>query len=373
MLLHLRRALCQKYVLHETLQALNLTVVNSINHNFSKNIFFADLKGPRESPDSQLSIGPIRFKKEPVLKKLCSFKYLTYPPTFTDLYNPVLLKQTAPTYLSGTQLLQKCPRTKQPRRHYSTTSLGGRTTPLRRHYSTPLRRHNSIVRCSRRIKITLALSIFNNWAYNYCNPAPTNHSAPNVFSYSHIILCIYTTQPNQLHPVPTHSHTVRPPPLQKCKPNQSSRPGGTGFFRCHTQQPYHHDRTPLQILVYPPVTHTPRRIRNLVDSKAITAALTLAKWLAIHSTTTALPRVSMCIAGASLITNVLRERAQGGVSRRHKLALGLVILMAHVAVGESVKTCATLPLHEVESKSTTHDPRLFLGVPSQALENNTWV
>ena len=31
--------LVQKYVLHETLQALNLTVVNSINHNFSKNIF----------------------------------------------------------------------------------------------------------------------------------------------------------------------------------------------------------------------------------------------------------------------------------------------------------------------------------------------
>jgi hypothetical protein len=48
----------QKYVLHETLQALNLTVVNSINHNFSKNICFADLKRPRESPDSKLSIGP---------------------------------------------------------------------------------------------------------------------------------------------------------------------------------------------------------------------------------------------------------------------------------------------------------------------------
>jgi hypothetical protein len=123
-----------------------------------------------------------------------------------------------------------------------------------RHRSSP------IARCARKIKITLALSLLHNWAYNYCNTAPTNHSASNVFSYSHIILCVYITQPNQLHPVPTHSHTVRLSPLQKYKTNQSSRPRGTGYFRCHTPQPFHHDRTPLQTLAYPPVTHTPRRV-----------------------------------------------------------------------------------------------------------------
>jgi hypothetical protein len=84
---------------------------------------------------------------------------------------------------------------------------------------------------------------------------------------------------------------------------------------------------------------------------AIVAAQALIKWLAIHGVTTALPRTSMCIAGASLLINIQRERARGFVSRRHKLALGVIILMAHVAVGESVKTCTTLPLHEVEYRA----------------------
>ena len=143
------------------------------------------------------------------------------------------------------------------------------------------------------------------------------------------------------------STDARSPPPQKRKPSHSSRPGGTWLFRCYTRQPYHLDRTPLQTLVYPPATHTPRRIRNLVDNMAVAAAQTLAKWLVIHGTTTALPRASLCIAGASLIVNIQRERAQGGVSRRHKLALGVFIFMAHIAVGES----ATLPLHEVESRA----------------------
>jgi hypothetical protein len=37
-------------------------------------------------------------------------------------------------------------------------------------------------------------------------------------------------------------------------------PGGTWWFRCYTRQPFHLDRTPLNSFVYPPATHTPRRI-----------------------------------------------------------------------------------------------------------------
>ena len=113
----------------------------------------------------------------------------------------------------------------------------------------------------------------------------------------------------------------------------------------------------------PPATHTPRRIRGLVDNMATAAAQTLAKWLAIHGFTTVLPHASLCIAGASLILNIQRERAQGAVSRRHKLALGVILLMAHVAVGESVKTCATLPVHEVESRAQKTILDCFLAYP----------
>jgi hypothetical protein len=238
-----------------------------------------------------------------------------------------------------------------------------------RHRSSPI-----ADRCTQRININLPLPPSNIWVLNFC-------------SLPHTILRLHTPQSNQPHPVPTYSHTVRLPPLRwlrfivrvcswgldlqfystvpplQKKPSHPSRPGGTWFFRYYTRQPYHLDRTPLQTLVYPPATHTPHRIRDLVDNMAIAAAQTLAKWLVIHGTTTALPRASLCIAGASLIFNIQRERAQGAVSRRHKLALGLFILMAHVAVGESVKTCATLPLHEVESRAQKTILDCFLAYP----------
>ena len=107
-------------------------------------------------------------------------------------------------------------------------------------------------------------------------------------------------------------------------------PGGTWWFRCYTRQPFHLDRTPLNSFVYPPATHTPRRIRELVDNKVTAAAQTLAKCLVIHGLTTVFPHTTLCIAGVSLISNIQRERAQGAVSRRHKLALGLILLMAQV-------------------------------------------
>ena len=140
-------------------------------------------------------------------------------------------------------------------------------------------------------------------------------------------------------------------------------PGGTWWFRCYTRQPFHLDRTPLNSFVYPPATHTPRRIRGLVDNKVTAAAQTLAKWLVIHGLTTVFPHTTLCIAGVSLISNIQRERAQGAVSRRHKLALGVILLMAHVAVGESVKTCAKLPINEVESRAQKTILDCFLAYP----------
>jgi hypothetical protein len=89
----------------------------------------------------------------------------------------------------------------------------------------------------------------------------------------------------------------------------------------------------------------------MVDNLAITAAVTVTKWLLIRGITTTLPDASLCLTGVTTVIHMRKELISGPVSRRNKLVVGILIFMAHLTLGESAKTCTPLPLREIESKA----------------------
>jgi hypothetical protein len=62
-----------------------------------------------------------------------------------------------------------------------------------------------------------------------------------------------------------------------------------------------------------------------------------------------------------------KEQTSGSASRRSKLAVGLLILMAHLTLGESTKTCTPLSIREIESRAQKTSLDCFTAYPHRQM------
>ena len=67
--------------------------------------------------------------------------------------------------------------------------------------------------------------------------------------------------------------------------------------RCYTNQPFHGERTPIQSLVYPPHTATPKQILTATHEKLKNTLQSLATVIALRGLREAFPNITLWAAG----------------------------------------------------------------------------